>query len=144
MGEYTQQNRLIQITTTLGPDALLLHSFHGQEGVSCMFHFELRMHSENHGINFDNIIGESATLKIVLPDGKIRYVNGIISSFSQGGSTPLQDGKKPKIFANYYATLVPKLWLLTRTTDCRIFQKKTVPEILEKVFKENGVEDFKN
>jgi type VI secretion system secreted protein VgrG len=128
----------------LGADELLLQGYDGQEGVSRIFHFDLRMHSENRSIKFDDIVGKNATIRVVLPDGKERFINGIINSFTQGGTTPLEGGTTPKIFAHYHATLVPWLWLLTRTSDCRIFQNLSVPEIIEKIFKEYGLSDFKN
>jgi type VI secretion system secreted protein VgrG len=135
---------LIQVFTPLGTDELLLQSFHGQEGVSQLFHFDLVMHSENRGIKFDDIVGKKATVKVRLPDGKERLINGLVSSFSQGGSTPLEGGKSPQIFASYHATLVPWLWVLTRSSDCRIFQNETVPDIITKVFKDHGFSDFSN
>jgi type VI secretion system secreted protein VgrG len=39
--------------------------------------------------------------------------------------------------------MVPALWFLTRTADCRIFQNKKVPDIIQEIFKENGVTDVK-
>ncbi len=144
MGEYTQDNRFIQLFTPLGKDALLLHSFSGKEGVSELFHFDLKMHSENRSLKFDQIVGKKATIKISLPDGSERYINGIINSFTQGGSSPLEGGTTPTVFAHYYATLVPWLWVLTQTSDCRIFQNQTVPDILAQVFREHGFSDFKN
>src|SRR5262245_22413712 len=144
MGEYTQDNRLIQVFTTLGEDVLLLQSFHGQEGVSRLFHFELRMLSENRSIKFEEIIGKKATIKIILPGLGERYINGIISSFAQGGSSPLEGGEKPTVFTSYHATLAPWLWVLSRSIDCRIFQAMTVPDIIAAVFKEHGFSDFEN
>ena len=142
MGEYTQANRLIQVFTPLGEDALLLQSFHGTESLSQLFQFELKMYSENRSLSFDSIVGKAATIKIALPDLSERYINGIVSAFSQGGSAPLEGGSSPKIFASYRATLVPWLWFLTQTTDCRIFQNKSVPEILEAVFQGLGFTDY--
>jgi len=141
---YTQDNRFIRIDTTLGVDELLLHSFNGEEGISKLFHFELAMHSENRSIQFDSIVGKKATVTVFLPDGSKRHINGIISSFSQGGSSPLEGGTAPTVFTSYYATLVPWLWALTRTSDCRIFQNMSVPDIIAKVFKEHGFSDFAN
>ncbi|MCX6637162.1 MAG: type VI secretion system tip protein VgrG, partial [Acidobacteria bacterium] len=43
---------------------------------------------------------------------------------------------------NYKALVVPWLWLLTRTSDCRIFQEMTVPDIIKKVFRDHGFTDF--
>jgi type VI secretion system secreted protein VgrG len=143
LGEYTQDNRLVQVFTPLGKDELLLQRFSGEEGVSRLFRFDLYMHSENRSISFDSIVGKKATVKIVLPDLSERYINGIISSFSQAGSTPLEAGTSPKIFAHYHATLFPHLWMLTRTSDCRIFQNKPVPDIIQAIFQEHKLE-FKN
>src|SRR5262249_15939458 len=89
-------------------------------------------------------VGKKATVLIHLPDLSKRYINGIISSFSQGGSSPLESGTTPAAFSTYHATLVPWLWALTRTSDCRIFQNLTVPDIIAKVFKEHGFSDFAN
>ncbi|MEP7337335.1 MAG: type VI secretion system tip protein TssI/VgrG [Acidobacteriota bacterium] len=144
MSNYTQDNRRIQVFTTLGEDVLLLQGFNGQEGVSRLFQFDLRMHSENRSIKFEDIVGKKATIKVVLPDLSERYINGIVSSFAQGGSSPLQGGEKPTVFTHYHATLVPWLWVLTRTSDCRIFQNMPVPDIISKVFKEHGFSDFEN
>src|SRR5262245_21593403 len=110
MGEYTQDNRFIRITTPLGANELLLRGFHGQESISRLFQFELRMHSENRGIKFEDIVGKKATIEVDMPDGSLRYVNGIINSFSQGGSSPLEGGTTPTVFASYFATLVPWFW----------------------------------
>ncbi len=142
MSEYTQANRLIQVFTPLGEDVLLLRGFHGTESLSQLFQFELQMFSENRSLSFDQIVGKNATLKVVLPDLTTRYINGIINAFSQGGSAPLEGGSSPKIFATYRATLVPWFWFLTQTSDCRIFQNQSVPEILETVFGDYGFTDY--
>ncbi|HZF41209.1 MAG TPA: contractile injection system protein, VgrG/Pvc8 family, partial [Blastocatellia bacterium] len=130
MPKYTQENRFIRIDTPLGVDELLLHSFNGEEGISKLFHFGLTMYSENRSIAFDSIVGKKAIVTVYLPDRSKRYFNGIISSFSQGGSSPLEGGTTPVHLVSYYATLVPWLWNLTRTTDCRIFQNMSVPDII--------------
>lgn len=144
MPTFTQENRVLKITTPLGEDELLLTGFTGQEAISRLFHFDLRLVSENRSIKFEDIVGKKATVTIVLPDGTERFVNGIISSFAQGGASMLEQGEKPTVFSHYQAALVPWLWMLTRTSDCRIYQEMTVPEILEKLFKEYGFADYKN
>lgn len=137
---YTQENRLMAITTPLGKDVLLLESIQGSEGISRLFSFELNMLSDNHSVAFDSIVGKSATISVVLPSGKKRFFNGIISRFVQGagGGTSGLDAR----FTHYRATLVPWLWLLTRTANCKIFQKMTAPEIVEKIFNDRGFADF--
>ena len=42
----------------------------------------------------------------------------------------------------YRARLVPWLWYLGHSTDCRIFQNLNVPEIIEQVFKTFEFADY--
>ena len=140
--EYTQENRQLQILTPLGKDELLLQSFSGQEGISRLFQFELRLMSENRSLKLEDLVGKKATIRLLLPDGAEHFLNGIISSFAQGGASMLENGERPTVFTHYHATLVPWLWLLTRTSDCRIFQALTVPDIIEKIFREYGFTDY--
>ena len=44
--------------------------------------------------------------------------------------------------ARYQADVVPWMWFLTRTADCRIFQNKNVPDIVQEVFRDFGFQDF--
>lgn len=132
---HTQENRLIGIETPLGKDILLLKGFSGQEGISRLSNFDLDLLSHDPDIKFEDIIGKRVTLRVTLGSEKKRYFNGFISRFSQTGSD--------RGLANYRATMVPWLWFLTRTSDCRIFQKKTIPAIIEQVFKDLGFTDYK-
>jgi len=138
---YTQENRLIAIDTPLGKDVLLLAGCHGIEGISGLFSFELNLLSENHNITFEEIIGKNVTVSIILANGDKRFFNGIISSFSQGRGGG-EAGGDPH-FSHYTATMVPWLWLLKRTADSRIFQKLSVPDIVEKIFTEKEFLDYK-
>jgi len=131
----TQANRLIAIDTPLGPNVLLLRGFTGHEAISRLFSFELDLLSTDPEIKFDQIIGQPVTIRVRVRGGKERFFHGVISRFMQtGGDTGL---------ANYRATMVPKLWLLTRTADCRIFQNEKIPDIIQEVIKENGIKDIK-
>ncbi|WP_165677922.1 type VI secretion system Vgr family protein, partial [Metapseudomonas otitidis] len=75
-------------------------------------------------------------VSVELPDGGQRYFHGIAARCSQSSGT----GQ----FAGYRVTLRPWLWLLSRTSDCRIFQNKTVPDIVKQVFRDLGFSDFED
>jgi type VI secretion system secreted protein VgrG len=137
---YTQENRLIAIETPLGPDVLLLSELSGTEAVSRLFSYRLTLHSENHHIAFADIIGRNVTVSIELDSGEKRYINGIIASFSQSSADPASS--EPVNFSKYSAILVPWPWLLARTSDLRIFQELSVPDIIERIFQEKGFRDF--
>jgi type VI secretion system secreted protein VgrG len=133
--KYTQENRLIAIDTPLGEDVLLLRGFHGREAISRLFQFDLDLLSESRTVSFDDIVGKNVTLRISLADGSDRYWNGFISRFSQG--------RYEQGLTQYDAVMVPWLWFLTRTADCRIFQNKKAPDIIQEIFKDLGFSDFK-
>lgn len=132
---HTQANRHISVTTPLGKDVLLLAGFTGHEGVSQLFSFQLDLLSEvNPTVDFNDIVGKNVTVTVKHAGGE-RCINGIVRRFSQGPSDPSM--------TVYRAEIVPWLWLLTQTADCRIFQNKTVPEIIQKIFTDLGLTDFK-
>ncbi len=122
------------IATPLGEDVLLLSSFSGEEGISRLFRFDLELLSTEESIDFNAIVGKNVTIRVTLTGGKERYFNGFISRFSQGG-------RKGQLFS-YHAEMVPWLWFLTRTSDCRIFQNQSVPDIVTKVFEDGGFHDY--
>lgn len=133
----TQENRTLHISTPLGTDVVVLTGFSGNEGLCVPFSFELSLVSENTNIAFDQIIGGNVTVSIGSEDGNMRFFNGLISRFSQ------LSGLGDSGLAHYSGTMVPWLWLLTKTTNSRIFQEKSVPDIVEQVFTEKGFTDFR-
>ena len=133
----SQSNREIAIQAPQGV-SVALRSVSITEHMGRLFQMEADLVSGDSKIEFDNIIGKNVTIRLRLADknNKERYFNGFVSRFVQ---TEDQGG-----YAHYRATIVPWLWFLTRTADCRIFQNMTVPDIIEKVFQGHGMNDFKN
>ena len=136
MAKYTQDKRLIQIETSLGKDVLLLKSLAGTEAISRPFAFSLELLSENPSVSFDQVVGQRVSISITQASDDKRHINGFVSRFSQIGAD--------ERFTEYHAEVVPWLWFLTRTAACRIFQNMTVPDIVSKIFKDLGFNDFKN
>ena len=136
MPDYSQKNRPIRITTPLGTDAVLLTGLTGTEGLSQLFEFQLellRPHAKG-AIPFDQLLGQGVTVEYDLPGGAKRHFHGIVNRLSQGHVIHL--GQSPEeTFISYRAEVVPQFWLLTRKAQSRIFQHKTVPDILKKVLK---------
>lgn len=135
MPTYTQETRPIAVTTPLGKDALLLSAFSGVEAMSSLFRYQLDLVAERKDITAKDIVGQKISFHVEFPGGKPRHFNGFVSRFSYSGT-----GDR---LSMYRAEVVPWLWFLTRTSDCRIFQKKTVPQIIDQVFKDLGFTDFK-
>lgn len=129
-----QTARPFNISTPLGDDVLLFYRMTATEELGRLFRFELELLSREPDIAFDDILGQNVTVRLTLTDDQKRYFNGFVSRFSQEGF--LDE------FHVYSATVHPWLWFLTRTADCRIFQKETVPNIIKTVFKDHGFSDY--
>lgn len=133
--EYTQENRRLRIETGLGEDELLLRRFHGVEGISQLFHFDLDLLSHNGTISPQDIVGENVAIIIESDDDKPRILNGFVKAFQYAGL----EGRG---LYQYKAEVVPWLWFLDKTSDCRVFQNQTVKQILESIFAELGFSDY--
>ncbi|MGE0761020.1 MAG: type VI secretion system Vgr family protein [Pirellulaceae bacterium] len=130
----SQATRHIKISTPLGEDVLLLTAFAGREEMSRLFHFHLDLISDRADIEAKEIVGKNVTFSVERADGSVRYFNGFVSRFAAGDE---EDGRR-----NYRAEVVPWLWFLTRTADCRIFQQMKVGDIVQQIFSELGFTDF--
>ena len=127
--------RMIELTTPLGKD-LLFRSLRGREELGRPSEFELSALATRSDIKSSDLLGKSVTVKLELVKGGFRYFNGYVTRFAQGTTL----GR----YYEYRMTVCAWLWFLTRTTDCRIFQEKTVPEILKEVFADHKMAVFED
>jgi type VI secretion system secreted protein VgrG len=116
---------------------LLFHRMEAREQLGRPFEFVLDLLSEDDEIKFDAILGERVTVTLEIGEGGERYFNGYVCAFSQLPQPRLK-------YTVYRAVVRPWLWFLTRMADCRIFQEKTVPDIVKQVFKDHGFDDVKD
>src|SRR5262245_15849635 len=117
----TQQKRLLSVDTPLGKDKLLLNYFSGRDGISQLFRFRLNLLSEDAAIDPSPLIAKNVTVSMELAGGKTRYFNGIVNRFTVGGKS-FRSTVTGRSLWQYQAEVVPWLWMLTQTSDCRIFQ----------------------
>jgi type VI secretion system secreted protein VgrG len=111
-----------------------LHEIQGEEQISGLFHYRLRLKTSDNNIDFSKMIGERVTSTIELHNGGKRYMNGFVSNFTQA--------ENDEEFTTYYAEIRPWLWQLTLTSNNKIYQNQTVLEIINAVFSDLGFTDF--
>ena len=137
MADLTQAGRLIRIYTPLGDDAVVPRSFEGSEEISRLFEYRIELASGNGAISPQDLVGKRVTLAILQFDTQTeRYFDGFVSHFAK-----LPRRAPHRNFFEYEIKIVPWLWFLTRTTNCRIFQEMSVPDVIEKIFQEFGFTD---
>jgi len=125
--------RMMELTTPLGKD-LLFRWLRGKEELGRASEFELAALSTRNDIKPSDLLGKKITVKLERVKGGYRYFNGHVTRFAQGDTV----GR----YHEYRMTVRSWLWFLTRTADCRIFQEKTVPEIIKEVFADHSMAVF--
>ena len=128
---FAQTNTFLKVTTPFGEDELVLDAIEASEGISEMFKLTLHMRSMDSDLAASTLIGNAVTVKLEIQDGPKRYFNGIATRFIQSGG---KDG-----MAYYSAEVVPKLWLLTLSSDRAIWQTKSIPDIVKAVLGDFGI-----
>ncbi len=133
MAQNTSIHYSLQITGV--SSNLLVAKFDARESISGLFTIEVTFSSDDKEIALPDVVGKVAGLSLALEDEEPRWFNGIVSRIRH-----MEGGKK---FAFYQMTIVPKLWKLTHRHDSRIFQSKSVPEIIEAVLGTAGLSDYR-
>ena len=136
MGQISQDNRLLSIESPLGKDELLLASCSGSEYISDTFEYQIDLLSNNLAIKPQDIVAKAVTIKIHTP--KQRIIHGYINAFSLGDKAPELDDLR-----RYTATVVPWFWFLNKRKNCRIYQNKSVVDIIKAVIADSGFSDYK-
>lgn len=133
-------NRVIQVHTPLGSDVLMFRAMHGHERLSQLYEFEVDMISASHSLDLHALLGQPLTLEMKtqllggMGAGK-RFLDGKITRCSLVG----RDQVGTRNYFVYRATVRPWLWYLTQASDNRIFQGKSVPEVIDEILGDYGL-----
>ncbi|MBL9072886.1 type VI secretion system tip protein VgrG [Tabrizicola sp.] len=118
-------DRKITVSTALG-DKLLFAQMEGFDEISQCFRYEAGLVSKDIDIKPEDILGTPVTIAVRTDSAK-RFFHGIVAEFA------FHEYRED--YAHYRVVLRPWLWFLGNRSDNRIFQKKSVIEIVEEVFK---------
>ena len=127
--------RTLHVKTPLGPDVLLAAHMSGHEQLGAPFDYRVSVLSPDPTIDLSALLGQPASVQVELPAGSVRHFHGYVTDFHYTGWSGDH--------ATYELTLRPWLWLLSLTSNCRIFQNLSVPEIVKQICREHGFSDFR-
>jgi len=125
--------RFAELDTPLGSDLRFVH-LSASEALSEPFALHITAASRGPDVDFQRLLGEHATVRMSvgadLQPGP-RCFDGLVEQVSALG----------RHAGSYLYQIVarPWFWFLTRTQDCRIFQNKTVLEIIDEVLADHAV-----
>ena len=133
VSSYKQDGRLLAIDTELGQDQILLTRLEGEDAISRVFTCVIEIATRLPAERIRKLLAKPVTLWIGSQSAPVRRpVHGFVRQLTQLD----QDVRGLQI---WQAEVVPKLWFLTCTADCRIFQALSVPDIISKVLGEHDV-----
>ena len=114
--------------------ALEVVSFTLKESISQNFKLELELISYEHDLDFGQLLDKPALFTISRANCPLRHVHGLISAFSQADSGPHR--------TRYSAVVEPQLARAGLRSNWRIFQHRSVPQILEMMLKRQGITEY--
>ncbi|WP_437872770.1 type VI secretion system Vgr family protein [Sorangium sp. So ce363] len=119
------------------PSSAQLVAFHGTEGISKLYRFELYLTMTNdvgHEVDMAAAVGKPVTISLDRSDGGARFLrSGVLESIEL-----INDLAGRCVFR---AIMVPRLALLTLSLHSRVFSGKTIPAIIRDVLQKGGVTD---
>jgi type VI secretion system secreted protein VgrG len=134
----TQDNRPMVLTTGCGDNVFLLTGFSGQEVISQLFHYRIEAvvpQSKIGSVDWTQLLGKPVSVSLKGTDGsEVRQFNGICSRVAQGES---ESGDTP--VTHFRLEVVPKLWLLSRAANSRVFHQQSVHDIVTAVLNNYGI-----
>ena len=121
-----QSNLRYSVQPLVGDAAFEVVSFTLDEALSTPFKLNLELVSADADVDFAQLLDQPVLFTIWDGPRPVRYVHGLVSSFSQGDSGFSR--------TRYQALVEPQLARASLRSNWRIFQQKTVPQILKQMF----------
>ncbi|HXS16942.1 MAG TPA: type VI secretion system tip protein TssI/VgrG, partial [Polyangiaceae bacterium] len=114
--------------------AVSLYTMTGREALGRLYSYEVDLLSRDDSLDLSKLLGQLCAVVLEDTSGAVRYLTGYATNFALVG----EHGN----FARYRTTLRPFLWFLGQNRNSRIFQRKTVLDIVQEILKDNGFSDI--
>lgn len=119
---------------SVGPPLMVAHAIRGDEGISRLYRFDVEVSTFLPGVLFERLVlGRSGILAMRVAE-TVRVVHGLVASVRGVFEADSAHG-----LHHYSLRLVPSAWKLRKRHDSRIFQNKSVEQILREVAEAMGV-----
>jgi type VI secretion system secreted protein VgrG len=121
-----------ELDSPLGAD-LLFNRLSANASVSAPFLHAITAVSKRADLDFNKLLGQHVTVRMRMPadvQDDPRYFDGIVEQVSLVGHSAGQ--------YQYLLQARPWFWFLSQTQDCRIFEEKTVVEIIKLVLEDHS------
>ena len=131
---------MMAMTSPLGDDVLIPIRLSAQEAISQPFQFDVVAVSQSGKIDPNSLLNNPACVVLQVAGTPVRYFHGIIRSVAAEGSIRSEGAIAD--FEVYQISLVPRLWFLSQTVDCRVYEEKSAGDIIQSMFTDAGLTDL--
>lgn len=132
----TETARQMELSCPLDPAVLRVRHLSGTERLGQCFEYALTLYSEKSDVEAEKLLGHHASVRLRCGEQPERYFDGIVCQFDTTGR---QGG-----YWTYRMVLRPWLWLLSRNSDCRVFQRATTLDIFHSILEGYSDKELEN
>lgn len=140
MATWSRDTALLRMSSPLGTDELIPISLSAHEAISQPFQFDVEAICQQGVVDADKLLYQPACVTLQTAGTPTRHFHGIIRHVSAEGAA--RGSSSATDTETYRITLVPTLWFLSQTVDCRVYQKKSAGDIIKALFQDISLTDF--
>ncbi len=140
MAVWSRNTAMLTMTSPLGADTLIPIRLDAQEAISQPFFFDVQAVCQTGVIDADSLLNQPVCVTLQANGAAVRYFHGIVRSISAEGAVRGATATGDQEL--YRLMLVPRLWFLNQTVDCRVYQKQSAGDIIQAMFTDAGLTDL--
>ncbi|MGL4237125.1 type VI secretion system Vgr family protein [Tabrizicola sp.] len=130
--DFIQAERILKVDSPLGADVLLAQKLTWREGISELFEGRVAVRSKNQDLRAGDLLGKAVDVSVELGAGERRTWNAIVTDLIAGP-------RQTRGLRHYELVLRPDVWLLSQTSDCRIWMDKSALDVAVELLGEHGI-----
>lgn len=124
-------------------DDLRLQQMHGREALGALFEYQLDLVNWEESdivkgqvapegcLGPEQLLGKGLTVTVPLAGQKARHIHGLVTQAAYREAIDHHTA--------YRVTIRPRLWLLTLTQNCRVFQNRSVLDVVREILLEQNI-----
>ncbi len=140
MPTWNRSKAMLTMTSALGPDVLIPVSLSAHEGINTPFQFDVEVVCQQDSADPNKLLNQPACVTLQTNGNPIRYFHGIVQSVVAG--SPIRGQSGAAAHRVLHLRLVPRLWFMSQTIDCRVYEIKSAADILNAMFSDIGLTDL--
>ena len=137
MADWSRDTATLVMTSPLGDDVLIPLAVTASEMISQPYEFIVDAVSQQGEVKPDDVLNQPVTVTLQSDGEAVRHFSGIVRQVTAEGT--VRSAGDVEEFRLYRLIVVPRLWFLNQTTDCRVYQNMTADAIIKKVFEDDSL-----